>query len=156
MKLNLSTEVFFTLTSSLNIKLNAETPDANPVTVPSSRQSGALSLVEIRRDTVLWLVEIMIFYAIKTQLKAPPRQFLPFSMSLEHKRSGVAAPWSQRIKAQNLNGMSQCLYDTFWPRVLNSASTVATVLTQGSRQSEIFNPENKSAIWSETWSEIWI
>ena len=40
-----------------------------------SAQSGALSLVEIRPDTVLWLAEIMLLlrqlsYAIKNQLKA--------------------------------------------------------------------------------------
>ena len=33
------------------------------------------------------------------------------------------------------------------------SSTVATVLKQGRRQSEIFNPENKSAIWFKIWPE---
>ena len=46
-------------------------------------QSGALSLVQIFRDTVLSLLEIMMLlhqlsYAIKTQLKTPTRAFLFF------------------------------------------------------------------------------
>ena len=41
-----------------------------------SAQSGALSLVEILQNTVLWLVEIImlqrqLFYVMKNQLKAP-------------------------------------------------------------------------------------
>ena len=45
------------------------------------RQSGALSLVQIHRDTVLSLVEIMVLkrqlsYTLKTQLKAPKGPYM--------------------------------------------------------------------------------
>ena len=47
---------------------------------PSSRQSGPLSLVQIHRDTVLWLVDIMVFLpqlsnALKSQLKTAKAPF---------------------------------------------------------------------------------
>ena len=58
------------------------------------RQDGALSLVQIHRDTALSLVEIRVLlcqlsYTIKTQLKAPKvpyfGHFLPFAVSLWYK-----------------------------------------------------------------------
>ena len=82
---------------------------------PIQVQNGALSLVEIHRDTVLWLVEITVFlrqlsYAIKTQLKEPkapsylisdlysPPLCLSFPLLASTPGSETASPSSEQKK----------------------------------------------------------